>query len=332
MLTVDSFVIWEASSRDTIDFKKIYVDVADGDFMAGFGLSELIYWILPNKRGESKLRIEREGKKWIRISYDEWLDRTGIKEDAVRRIYKVLKELDLIEVKLFRFNGSPSVHVWVDVGVLVARLNSVMARMESGKSPESNPVNPQNPIRVNTGFQSGESQEFLTETLTKTLTETTSSKSIGAATPPGARQPETIPLPFAEDKPAPKPKRTPKPKDPTKPKHDPDGFEQLCQQYPGTIDPAKSARAWDKLKPSEELKATIFHYVLERKGSGDWATQDPAYITHLHTFLRDYGWLVKWVKPSPQQRTGSAKTVQDDQAEIARFQYYQNLFSEGAGA
>ena len=55
----DQFLSWEAKSRDIIDFKKIYVDIAD-DLIAGLLLSQIIYWHLPNEHGKTKLRVQKD--------------------------------------------------------------------------------------------------------------------------------------------------------------------------------------------------------------------------------------------------------------------------------
>ena len=50
------FLTWEKTTWDTVDFKRIYVDMA-GDRVAGLMLSQLVYWcLLPNKNGKSKLQ------------------------------------------------------------------------------------------------------------------------------------------------------------------------------------------------------------------------------------------------------------------------------------
>jgi hypothetical protein len=57
----ETFLAWEAASRDTIDFKKIYVDMAD-DLVAGLLLSQVVYWFLPDRNGNLKLRVRRREK------------------------------------------------------------------------------------------------------------------------------------------------------------------------------------------------------------------------------------------------------------------------------
>ena len=59
----NTFVQWELASRETIDFKMIYVDIAGGDILAGLLLSQIIFWNLPGKDGRSKLRVQKENKQ-----------------------------------------------------------------------------------------------------------------------------------------------------------------------------------------------------------------------------------------------------------------------------
>ena len=53
MKSFNDFLAWEKASRDSIDFKKIYVDVA-GDLIAGLLLSQIIYNFAKNTRDFSR--------------------------------------------------------------------------------------------------------------------------------------------------------------------------------------------------------------------------------------------------------------------------------------
>ena len=48
-MTRQEFIAWEQVSRDTIDVKRCYVDIA-GDLVAGILLSQIVYWHLPGER------------------------------------------------------------------------------------------------------------------------------------------------------------------------------------------------------------------------------------------------------------------------------------------
>src|SRR5690242_12918261 len=68
---VSNFLLWESASRDTIDFKKVYVDM-NGDLISGLVLSQIVYWHLPGNGGKTKLRVRHDGELWIAKSADAW--------------------------------------------------------------------------------------------------------------------------------------------------------------------------------------------------------------------------------------------------------------------
>jgi len=111
--TIEAFYKWEEASRDTVDFKKIYVDIA-GDLIAGLLLSQIIYWHLPSNEGKSKLRIEKEGKTWLAKNRTDWWDEVRITPKQFDRAAGLLKEKGIIETKLFKFNGAPAVHIYLN--------------------------------------------------------------------------------------------------------------------------------------------------------------------------------------------------------------------------
>ena len=103
------FFAWEAQSRDTIDFKTVYVDMAD-DLMAGLLLSQLVYWHLPTKRGTSRMRISKEDNLWVAKTRMEWWIETRLKPRQVDRAGKILVKKGLVFTSLWRFAGSPTTH------------------------------------------------------------------------------------------------------------------------------------------------------------------------------------------------------------------------------
>jgi hypothetical protein len=110
MTEFETFLRWEEKSRDTIDFKKAYVDMA-GDVIAGLMLSQIVYWYLPGQAGKTKLRVERDSHLWLVKSRDEWWEECRLTPREVDRARKVLESRNLVEVKLYKFNGSPTQHI-----------------------------------------------------------------------------------------------------------------------------------------------------------------------------------------------------------------------------
>ena len=113
MTNFEKFLLWEAKSRDTVDFKKIYVDIA-GDLVAGLLLSQLIYWYLPNDKGETKLRVEKDGYLWIAKGREDWWEEIRITPKQFDRASSILIKKGVIEKAYFRFDGLRTIHIRLD--------------------------------------------------------------------------------------------------------------------------------------------------------------------------------------------------------------------------
>jgi len=110
MIDFDRFLQWETTTRDTIDFKKAYVDMA-ADLIAGLLLSQIIYWHLPDKEGQPKLRVYKSGYWWIAKQRDDWWNEIRITPKQFDRACKILIDKGLIVKNNFRFNGLKTMHV-----------------------------------------------------------------------------------------------------------------------------------------------------------------------------------------------------------------------------
>ena len=92
-----------------------YVKFLKGDIACATMLSQIVYWNLPNKKGESKLRVVRKLNGvtfgWLAKSHQEWSEELGLSPKQARRCLDLLVSLGLIERHTFRFNGSPTSHI-----------------------------------------------------------------------------------------------------------------------------------------------------------------------------------------------------------------------------
>jgi hypothetical protein len=176
------FFQWERASRDTLEFKKIYVDVAD-DLVAGIVLSEIIYWNLPAKDGTSKIRIEREGKSWIAIARKDWWDRVRVTPKQADRAIGILVKRGIVDKDLTMFSGKVTVHIHLNIKVLIQAIEEIN---QSGKSilPKGeNRILPKVEIDIDLSAKS------LTETTTENTAENTNIA-------PTARVPEPVIYPM----------------------------------------------------------------------------------------------------------------------------------------
>lgn len=110
---IDKFLAWESRTRDTIDFKTLYVDMAD-DLVAGLLLSQILYWHLPDEKGRARLRVEHDGHRWLAKRREQWWDECRLKPRQVDRALAILEDRRLVVTKTYRFDGSPTKHVRID--------------------------------------------------------------------------------------------------------------------------------------------------------------------------------------------------------------------------
>ncbi len=133
MKTFIEFLKWETATRDTIDVKKIYIDIA-GDILAGLMLSQIVYWHLPGKNGKTKLRVRKDGHFWLAKSYKEWWDEIRLTSHQARRALSILKEKGLVITQIRRFNGAPCNHIRINQESFMEALSSKIRYAPERKS------------------------------------------------------------------------------------------------------------------------------------------------------------------------------------------------------
>jgi len=160
-----TFLAWEKASRDTIDFKKIYVDMV-GDLIAGLLLAQIIYWHLPDEHGNTKLRVRKNDKLYLVKSRKEWWDECRLSEQNYKTAIKKLKALGIVETEVHRFRNFPTTHIYLNQTMFMALHTKAVNVLE-------NPVNAdiEDPVPVD-----------LTETETVDLTGTVMDESTGTLT------------------------------------------------------------------------------------------------------------------------------------------------------
>lgn len=122
----NEFINNEKASLDTIDVKRIYIDMA-GDLVSGVLLSQIVYWHLPSKSGEVRLTVEKDGKYWLAKKRDDWWDECRITPKQFDRSINVLEERQTVITQVFRYNGSPTKHIRINRDVFVAVYNAMLS-------------------------------------------------------------------------------------------------------------------------------------------------------------------------------------------------------------
>ena len=185
MQNIDEFYAWERTSRDTIDLKRCYVDIA-GDLVSGLLLSQIIYWFLPGDKG-NKLRVEKEGRFWLAKGRTDWWEECRISPKQFDRAVKILQDLGLIETKRFRFHGSPTVHIWLDPDMLLQWVNWILTDGEKPIVPSG-----KNSNSPSSELESDDSVNSLTETTAETNETENTPKTEKADAPPSPSQVDIV--------------------------------------------------------------------------------------------------------------------------------------------
>lgn len=132
----EEFLANEKASKDTIDVKRIYIDMA-GDLVGGVLLSQIVFWHLPGENGNSKLRVYHKGEYWIARGREDYWDDCRLTAKQFDRAIKELEELNLVVTDVIKFNGSPMKHVRIDWQVFLASYQNLLKSYgENGNYPK----------------------------------------------------------------------------------------------------------------------------------------------------------------------------------------------------
>mgnify|MGYP001947528800 CR=1 FL=1 len=135
-----------SGQHNVVTVPKIFVKLT-GDFTTAILLNQIVFLSDKSKRKDG----------YFYKSYKEWEEEICLTERQVRRSVKKLKSMNLIETKLKRANGAPTVHYKLDYDKLVESILTLC----------------QIPSEQNVSFDSDKMSETLTETTTEITTETT---------------------------------------------------------------------------------------------------------------------------------------------------------------
>jgi len=125
-MTKNEFLKWEIHSRDTIDFKRIYADITK-DVLAGLLLSQLMFWHLPSKKGESRMEIEKDGELWVRKKRNDWWDECRLSPKQFDRAATILKEKDFIISKNYKHEGRKTKHMRLNIENVISAIEKFSA-------------------------------------------------------------------------------------------------------------------------------------------------------------------------------------------------------------
>lgn len=141
-----SFITSETASQDIIFAQKKFIDIT-GDLVTGILLSKIVYWFLPDKDGNLKVRVKKNGQLWIVKKRDEWYDEIRITPSQYDRAVKVLESQELIHTEVHKFDGNPTTHLTLNINILVEKLEAFIKTIPLNIEIESDDEPPNQGLR-----------------------------------------------------------------------------------------------------------------------------------------------------------------------------------------
>ena len=279
-----NFLAREQAENDGFYTKKMYIDIANGDLLAGILLSQIVYWYLPSKDSTAtKLRVVKDGELWLAKGRDDWWEECRITAYQFDRAIKVLCDIGIVEKKIFKFNGNPMIHLRIVPNKFLeltdAYLKAIGKQFDNGYVKEGSKTildNVENGFSIKSKNEIGQSSKSITDTTTEITTENKEDICASDLTelfkPKVKKQEkkkEVIPLSVVEK----------------------DRFEEFWRLYPKKKAKLDCMRAWKSLNPDEQLFEEIMTGLKRAISSKEWKEQDGKFIPYPATWLRKGRWL-----------------------------------------
>jgi hypothetical protein len=121
---LDRMAAIEEASRDIIGVSKSIFDIVN-DWNEAQILAELYYWTSAGKTGRTKLRIVKDGYKWLACSREEWWGRRRLTiREVDRAIIRLIKK-DLVIKQVFLFNGLTTLHLRLNIAEFMDKYSNI---------------------------------------------------------------------------------------------------------------------------------------------------------------------------------------------------------------
>jgi hypothetical protein len=125
------YAMLQRATEDKIGCQKIYVDIGGG-IEEGLVLDELIFYTLPKEEtGKTSLRVWHDGFLWMAVKRADWWKRKRLKERSADRAIDNLVALGIVVKDLYKFSGTPTVHLRLDAKAFFAKYSQELSTLEA---------------------------------------------------------------------------------------------------------------------------------------------------------------------------------------------------------
>jgi hypothetical protein len=258
-------------------------------------LQQLHYWLEEKRANPAKYADSfANGHAWVYDSAEKWVAKMPYLGSVAtfKRMLADLRKLGILVVERHNkkgFDKTSWYRIDKDQLDLIVRIKMSQPSDQNDTTVGSN--------RSDAAYQTD-------TTNTKDSPETTPETTSNTNTAPAARERETGQLPLGLEGVEPDPPPVPAEADPLpgEPKHDPIRWRQFWEQHPRKEAKPAAVRAWDALKPTEEVCNAILHDIARSKGTGGrWVGREKRHIPQPATYLNQHRWEDDWTPTKPGQ-------------------------------
>ena len=107
---LQAFMAEQTARRRVIAYDPIFADMA-GDVLAGLVLSQICYWHSADKKGQTRMRVAKDGRLWAALSAKQMHEDLRMSSAQIMRCYGILEKKNLILKHVWRFAGAPTTHI-----------------------------------------------------------------------------------------------------------------------------------------------------------------------------------------------------------------------------
>ena len=172
------------SSIEALEFtqyKHLYVDMCDGDLVAGILLSRIIYWFgKSNQDGKPRVKHRHNGRLCLIKHRSDWWHECRVSERSYDRCIKILKDQGYINTEIHKspfHNNETAIFIFINQENIMNMVLQLTNNQNDKKPPEGNyeTVNPElpngNSSVTNPLFQTNDSvtPSYIAKTLTKDI-------------------------------------------------------------------------------------------------------------------------------------------------------------------
>lgn len=269
-----------------------YIDIAGG-LVEGTLLGQIMYWFTPDKDGNIRTQIEKDGEYWIAKKRSEWWDEIRITDRQYDRAIKTLLEKDLIIIAKYKFGGLPTAHIRPNYEKIGEMLDEYLYNIATKNSNKNNAQkNAQNGFDAKTGITQSVKRELHKTQNPYTKNNITENNNIYinnnniCATETCATK--TTQAKTETDKA--KQKKTNHSKQNEQTQTIDEMFSKFWEAYPKRKDKKRAYKVFSKIKPDDKLLQKMLDAIEREKQTLDWQKNKGQYIPYPSTWLSNERW------------------------------------------